>query len=285
MTPERFAVPVPGGRLDGDVCGDTPGNPRGVGPAVVLLHGFTLDRHVWDGVLDPLATAHRVVRVDLRGHGASADASAPYLAADDVPRVLDALGLANATLVGLSWGGQVALETALAHPARVAALALVDSTLPGHAWSVEWRAMSRELRRLARGRAAGEGPAAAARAWLASELFAPARDHAHLGETLARWETPRAGALWAGTNAALPLAPPAATRLAAVRAKTLVVAGERDLPDFRAIARALEDGIAGAQRIELPGVGHLPPLEAPTALAETLLAFLAEPPHGPPREA
>jgi 3-oxoadipate enol-lactonase len=273
MTPARFSVPVPGGILAGDVF-DGPAR-GGNGVPIALLHGFTLDRHAWDDVAPRLAAAHRVVRIDLRGHGASTDASAPYIAADEVPRVLDALGVARAALVGLSWGGQVALETALAHPDRVSALALVDATLPGHAWSVEWRAMGAELRQLALGTGAREGPAAAARAWFASQLFASARANPAAARALARWQTRRAGALWGGRNGARTLAPKAVHRLAEVAVPTFVVVGERDLADFRAIARTLAEGIPGARSVTLSGVGHLPPLEAPRELADRLLEFLA----------
>ncbi len=61
---------------------------------------------------------------------------------------------------------------------------------------------------------------------------------------------------------------------------TLVVVGERDLPDFRDIARTLAGGIAGARAVVLPGSGHLPTLEAPAALAAVLLEFLAGLPSG-----
>ncbi len=270
MTVERFAIPVAGGTLAGDA--------RGAGPAVVLLHGFTLDRGAWDGVVDALAATRRVVRVDLRGHGASSDADAPYLLCDDVVRVLDGLGLARAALVGLSWGGQVALDAALAHPARVAALALVDATLPGHAWSAEWRAMVARLRTLATGPA---GPRAAAAEWFASPLFDTARAHAAWRAHAAAWETARAGRLWSGVNGGLALAPPARGRLAEIRVPTLVVVGERDRDDFQAIARTLAAEIAGARLVVLPGVGHLPNLEAPAALALALNAFLDGPGDGP----
>jgi len=264
VTAERFAVPIPGGKLAGDV--------RGAGPAVVLLHGFTLDARLWDGVVDALAAAHTVVRLDLRGHGASSPAAAPYLACDDVAHVLDGLGLAHAALVGLSWGGQVALDAALAWPERVRALALVDSTLPGHDWSPAWRDMVARLRALALG---SQGPRAAAAAWFAEPLFAPARARPGLAGALAQWETTRAGLLWAGHNAGLALAPAARARLRTLRVPTLVVVGERDLADFQAIAEELAVAIPHARKVVLPGVGHLPPLESPAELARVLTEFLA----------
>ena len=103
----------------------------GSGPPVVLLAGFGLSHEVWDGEVRELADAgHRVVCIDLRGTGRSdkpvGDYSVARLAAD-VEAVLDALDLREVTLVGWSFGGQIALALAAASPERVARLVLVCS--------------------------------------------------------------------------------------------------------------------------------------------------------------
>jgi pimeloyl-ACP methyl ester carboxylesterase len=85
-----------------------------------------------------------------------------------------------------------------------------------------------------------------------------------------------AGSRWTEPSLARPLEPPAALRLGEVRAQALVVVGERDLPDFRAIAAVLAAGIPGARAVTLPDVGHLTPLEAPALLADTLREFLLD---------
>src|SRR5215213_1639753 len=79
-------------------------------PAVVLLHGFPLDRSMWDDQVDVLATRFRTLVPDLRGHGQSEAPPGPYTMADhvaDVARLLDRLGIERAALVGLSMGGYV----------------------------------------------------------------------------------------------------------------------------------------------------------------------------------
>ena len=68
--------------------------------------------------------------------------------------------------------------------------------------------------------------------------------------------------------------PPTSRRLAEIRCPTLVIVGERDVPDFRAIAGALADGIPGAEKIVIPGAGHMANMEAPAAVNELLLAHL-----------
>jgi pimeloyl-ACP methyl ester carboxylesterase len=101
------------------------------GPAapVVLLHPFPFDRRYWAATAAALAPAYRVLSVDARGFG-EAPASGPFAIADladDLAALLDALGIAAATLVGLSMGGYAALAFARRHPARLAALVLADT--------------------------------------------------------------------------------------------------------------------------------------------------------------
>ena len=144
MDVERFEVAVPDGRLVGEETGS--------GPPVVLLHGRGLGLRSWDELSAELLSSCRVVRYDLRGHGGSSVAVAPYEEWEDVARVLDARGLASAHFVGLSMGGGVALEFALTHPGRVRTLTLVDAAISGHAWSAEWVAQFRAVREAGRAR-------------------------------------------------------------------------------------------------------------------------------------
>ena len=104
---------------------------RGSGPTVVLIHGGVLDRRMWDHEAEAWASQFRVVRYDLRGHGKSADLTVPYSSVDDLASVLDATGASRAHLVGLSKGGQVALDFALTHPNRVDRLVLVAAAPSG----------------------------------------------------------------------------------------------------------------------------------------------------------
>ena len=96
------------------------------GPAVVLLHGTPFDADAWDPLV-PLLAGRRVVRFDARGHGVAAAvpvADHRRLAAD-VVAVLDHLDIAQAHVVGHSWGGETAQRVALDHPDRVARLSLL----------------------------------------------------------------------------------------------------------------------------------------------------------------
>jgi pimeloyl-ACP methyl ester carboxylesterase len=155
---------LPGARLVYEVTGD--------GPAVVLVHGFGLDMRMWDPQARALAARFRVVRYDCRGFGASGpfDPAVPYTHAGDLVALLDHLGLGDAVLAGLSFGGRVALETALAAPARARGLVLMDAVLDGVPWDPESAGAIDEVARQVQ---AG-GVLAGRTAWLAHPLFAAA---------------------------------------------------------------------------------------------------------------
>ena len=108
---------------------------RGNGAPVVLLHGFTGSSASWFSISDELAWRHRVIALDLIGHGASYVSSDPKRyafdrALDDLAEVSNQLGAARATWLGYSMGGRLALGFALRHPNRVSSL-ILESATPG----------------------------------------------------------------------------------------------------------------------------------------------------------
>jgi pimeloyl-ACP methyl ester carboxylesterase len=103
---------------------------RGAGaPAFVLVHGWTCDRSFFAPQAEHFARRHRVVSVDLRGHGESDKPGGPYpirAYAEDLAHVIGQLGLGKVVAVGHSMGGVAVLQLAAAHPESVAAIVMVD---------------------------------------------------------------------------------------------------------------------------------------------------------------
>lgn len=101
-------------------------------PALVLVHCWSCDRHLWDAVVPRLAKQRRVVTLDLAGHGESGrdrkDWTIPAFG-EDVRAVVEALGLRKVILAGHSMGGPVILEAARGLPGRVVGLIPVDTCL------------------------------------------------------------------------------------------------------------------------------------------------------------
>lgn len=100
---------------------------------LLLVHGYAADSHDWDWHLPGLTDAgHRVIAVDLRGHGHSSAPESGYRPEDlagDLVRLLDHLGIERVTAFGHSMGAMVVSALAVGHPGRVRALVCVD---PGY---------------------------------------------------------------------------------------------------------------------------------------------------------
>ena len=242
----------------------------GTGDPVVLIHGLGLDASMWDAQWLVLRQEFRAIRYDVRGFGGSSVPTAPYSHSDDLLGLLDFLGARPAHIVGLSMGGRLALRFALDQPSAVRSLTLIDTALEGHSWSAEWRQKMRDVEQAA----VHGGPDAARKLWLAHDLFAPAQRDPRLAAALSAMVARFNAWHWANSDPVLRSASPASKALAAITCPTLVLVGELDLPDFRAIAQRLAAEIPHAALHILPGVGHMANMEAPDAVNELLLAHL-----------
>ncbi len=241
----------------------------GTGPAILLLHGWTLDRRMWRPQLAALAARYRVISVDRRGFGESSAPPDLDRELHDVRAILHALQLDRCALVGMSQGGRIAQRFAHTHGDLLWALVLQSAPLDAPAVTAEipladYQALVRsgrldEMRAAWRAHPLLQFPASADRSLLDAML------DAYDGRDLLAHTQPAASA-------------PAA-RLAAIETPTLVLTGEFD-PDLRQqAADTLHRILPHAVRAILPGAGHLANLSHPDAFNALLLAFLQ--PHAP----
>jgi 3-oxoadipate enol-lactonase len=237
----------------------------GTGAAVVLLHGGLGDCRLWDAQFESFAERFRTIRYDLRFFGRSDSPAAPYSLVDDLRALLDALQIESAALIGLSLGGQVAIDMSITGKNRVWALVPVCAAVSGFEDGDDYSPQQR-----LRIEAALERGDLESAADVALELWAP------LGVTglirrLIRENAP-------GTplpEGAVPNSEPvnAIGRLREIEAPTLVVSGDRDVPAINEIADELEQGIPGARRICFDSDHYLPLREGPL-FNQVVLDFL-----------
>jgi pimeloyl-ACP methyl ester carboxylesterase len=223
---------------------------------VVLLHSALGDSRLWRRQLPVLEERFEVVAPDLPGYGGE---PMPREAFSYVEFVADLL---PAALVGNSFGGVVALQTALAHQDRVEKLVLVGAGFPG--WSFG-EAMTGNWREEQAAIAAGDLDGATdvnMRFWVAPGFRDEVRPQQRRALEL-QTAHPEPEVRW-----------PELRPLAELRVPTLVVVGERDQPGFHAIARHLAGGIPGARLVAVPDAGHLVGVEAGDELNRLLLEFL-----------
>lgn len=246
---------------------------RGAGPVVLLVHGFPLTGALWEPVARRLVDAgHRVLAPDLRGFGQSRGDPAQTLAthADDLVALLDALAIEGPVAwVGFSMGGYVALEAWRRHRGRVGALALVDTQ--AGADDEKGRAGRQALAR----RVEAEGSVVVADAML-PRLFGPAAAPDLAEEWRGRMRAADPAAVAAALRA-MGARPDSRGDLPGIAVPVTVVVGAEDRITPPALARAMAGAIPGALLREVPGAGHMAPVEQPQAVAEALLEGLARP--------
>jgi pimeloyl-ACP methyl ester carboxylesterase len=262
----RGFAPVAGTRLFYEV--------KGTGPAVVLIHGGQLDSRMWDDQFDLLARKYAVIRYDVRGYGGSLPPDRPYSDADDLAALLDYLKVRRAHLVGLSLGGRIAVDFALVHPKRVRSLTLAGPGLSGYeapgAEEVDLRMWN--LIQMAR----DQGPEKVTEAWLRDPFMAPAMGQPGLAARLRRLTRENAHCWLRNPVLQRPPAPPAAKRLGEIKAPTLLVLGDRDVPTIKANVATLTKGIRGSRKVVIQGAGHMVNMERPEEFNRLVLAFLGK---------
>ncbi len=264
-------APVENGELYYEVAGD--------GYPLLLIHAGVADRRMWDDQFATFAGRFRVIRYDTRGYGMSRTQHTSFSNRQDVADLLRHLGVARAHVIGVSRGGQIAVDFTLEYPAMVSALIPTAAGLGGYeeqpieaeatlnrmfeemeaAWEAkEWeRLVEMEVQVWVDGpgQPAGRAPAAVREKVRAMCL------NNYRSQTV--------------EPTARPLDPSAYGRLGEIATPTLVLIGDLDVPACVRIADRLTQGIPGARKVLFPGVAHMIPMEAPEAFNREVLAFLA----------
>lgn len=133
VSPVQGVVPRLGGRtVSVDVeGGECVAEIAGQGPAILLLHGWTLDRRMWMPQFAALRGRYRLIAIDRRGFGQSSAPPGRDQEVEDIAAVADALGLKRFALAGMSQSGSTAIRFALTHPERIDRLVLQGISLAG----------------------------------------------------------------------------------------------------------------------------------------------------------
>ena len=233
---------------------------------IVLVHGFTQTLRSWDRLATLLSETFQVVRVDLPGHGGSADVDLGF---EETAAALGEAGGA-ATYVGYSLGGRLCLRLALDRPDLVQTLVLVGAS-PGLADAGERaarlaadEALAAEIERT--------GTAAFLEQWLAQSMFATLAPDPEDME--ARLANPPAGLARALRRLGAGVQEPLWDRLGELKVPVLAVTGQEDTK-FSALADEMAGAIGvNAQAVALAGAGHAAHLERPASFHRLLTAFL-----------
>jgi 3-oxoadipate enol-lactonase len=237
----------------------------GDGPLLLFLHGIGSNRHFWTRQVEFFSkTGFRAAAWDARGYGDSGSYEGPLqfeAFSADVLQVLALFRLQKAHLVGLSMGGRIARNFALAHPDKVRSLVLANTTPGFDALSPEAVKKFVDERK---NRTLDSLPSL-----LGSRAAPEALPHLQQNFALLRKDT------YLKTLEAS-VAQDRAAPVENIRTPTLVITGSEDRVYPPAIARDMARRIPGAQFAELEGCGHLASLEQPERFNRLVLEFLTQ---------
>jgi pimeloyl-ACP methyl ester carboxylesterase len=249
---------------------------RGSGSPLVLLHGSNSSLFTWEGWVERLAPTHRVVTLDLPGHGLTGPDPKERYSAVEMAEVVDAflskIGLQRFALGGNSMGGNVAWHYALAHPERVDKLILVDAAgLPSHEPrppALRFAALP-ILGRLSRWETPRFAVAASVR-----DVYG---DHSKVTDALI--DRYYDLLLRDGNRAAMRERvsrknDSASARIGELQVPTLILWGTEDRWILPKYGEQFRERIPGARLVTLPGLGHVPMEEDPAASVAPVLTFL-----------
>lgn len=227
----------------------------GVGEPLVLLHGFGGCSQNWHPFITELSAGHRLIAVDLRGHGYSTNPGNRFThreAADDVFLLLEKLGIDRFSAMGISSGGMTLLHMATSQPRRIDSMVLISATswFPDQARAIMRRAsfntMPQPVRAMYR-ECAKRGDAQIRQ--LIAQFNAFHKNYDDMNFTV--------------------------QNLSAVTARTLVVHGDRDQFFPVEIAVSIYRSISDAALWIIPGGDHVPIYDAAVPFASTALRFLS----------
>jgi pimeloyl-ACP methyl ester carboxylesterase len=276
---KKASLPLKKGRVD---LGDAQlyYEEVGHGAPLVLLHGHSFDRRMWDPQLAELAQHYRVIRYDMRGYGLS---SLPvegqeFLHANDLYRLLQALHIPKAHLVGLSLGGFVAVDFMALHPEQTLSVVSCSGSLyprPGPEQPITEAEIARRRTEIAQLQA--RGTAAFKEQWLASLLKSSGPQQVNSAPLLRQmvqdwsmWQPlhvePR---VLLGTSLIPQL------QAHPVRVPLLLLAGDRESAARTHDNETLQQLVPGAQTAVLRHAGHVANLDNPTAFTKAVLDFIA----------
>lgn len=246
-------------------------------PWLVLVHGVSQDRRVWDRQVETFRGTHRLMLVDLPGHGASASMAGPYGAAefgDAIGASLAAAGIERAVYWGTHLGATAGLVLACGQPTRFDALILEGPVYPGRALP----SVSDFLTRVA-ALMRTQGIEAAREVWWTA---GPWFDVMRASPEACRAAAHRAivddfgGAPWQDSGLASRPMPPLDAAMRQLTCPVLLLNGEHDVPDFLEVTAALQKDLLNARRVLIHGGGGFPFWEFPDAVNREVRDFLAQ---------
>jgi pimeloyl-ACP methyl ester carboxylesterase len=237
---------------------------------IVFIHDGLVHGVVWDAQFSTFAEKFRVVRYDRRGYGRSPKPEKPYSKIEDLHTVFKFLNINQAIVMGMSAGGELAIDFTLKYPEKITSLIVVGAVVSGFGYS------DHLLTRGGRLTAADyANPEKLLHYLVKEDPYEIATQNTEAKEKL--WKIMAANPHnidFSKNRLAEQPERPALEALNEIQVPTLIIVGEYDIPDVFVHAGAIEAGIPNAQRVIIQNAAHLVPFEQPGKFNEQVINFL-----------
>jgi pimeloyl-ACP methyl ester carboxylesterase len=251
---------------------------KGTGHPLLLVHAGVADSRMWNAQFEAFSKKYQVIRFDLRGFGRSNMPSGSFSNYRDIKALLDLLGIKSVYLLGISFGGLIALDFTLAHPEYVKALVLGAPSVGGASPSERIRQFWDEEDALLEKDDLDGATELNLKLWVdgphreANQVNPEVRELVReMQLNIFRKEIPE-------DVEEIDLHPPAIERLGEVDVSVQVMVGDLDLEEKLEIADRLSQEIPDCKKILIPDVAHMLNMEKPEEFNQSVLDFLGKVP-------
>jgi pimeloyl-ACP methyl ester carboxylesterase len=249
---------------------------KGAGQSLLLLHAGVADCRMWDAQFEAFSKAYQVIRFDLRGFGRSNMPSGSFANVEDVRALLDFLQLKRVTLLGISFGGLIALDFTLAYPEYVEALVLGAPSVSGASPSARIRQFWEEEEMALESGDIEGATELNLRLWVDGPQRTADQVSPAVRERVREMQMAIFKKEIADDIEEIALSPPAIGRLGEVAIPVQVLIGDLDLAEKRTVADRLVSEITGSRMAVIPGAAHMFNMEKPELFNQRVLDFLSE---------
>ena len=245
---------------------------QGKGIPLILIHGGALDKRMWDDQFDEFAKHFRVIRYDARRHGSTTSEPDTFSHHEDLNRLMDKLNIPKAVILGLSMGGYIAIDFAIAHPEKVIALMPVSSGLTGYEFKD--KEILENQKKINEAQSIDVAVEYIQKSW----TYGPYRSAEKIDPAVRNKSKMMYSENIANMKPGIReerLNPPAIGRLQEIKAPTLAIVGDLDMPGIIEIADMIVKNVNSAKKITIKDAAHLVNMEKPKEFNDIVINFIS----------
>lgn len=246
---------------------------KGEGIPLIMIHGGALDKRMWDGQFDEFAKHFRVIRYDARKHGMTKSEPDTFSHHEDLNLLMDKLEIKKAVIMGLSMGGYITIDFALAYPEKVLAIIPVASGLTGYQFVDK---QTKELpEKWSKISTVEEAVDLIMEMWTDGPHRKPEQLNQEMRNKVKQIYTENLLQSFNDKYTETRSDPPAINRLSEIKAPAFTIYGDLDVPGIIEIGEMIVKEVNGAKSYIIKDTAHLLNMEKPEEFNKAVIDFIS----------